>query len=138
MCFRASRRVNLSYFPTLHSITRSAYARSRLELFVIKNDDGWELNVTGLLDSTLKRIDKLRLVRQYSIPSTIYMFKVSKKSNIFKVNNKNTGKMPVASIVKSEHILHLILAIIAKFNHINTGWASEIVVSDNLFSSVFP
>ena len=111
MCFRASRRVNLSYFPTLHSITRSAYARSRLELFVIKNDDGWELNVTGLLDSTLKRIDKLRLVRQYSIPSA----KVSKKSNIFKVNNKNTGKMPVASIVKSKHILHLILAIIAKF-----------------------
>ena len=74
-----------------------------------------ELNVTGLLDSTLKRIDKLRLVRQYSIPSAIYMFKVSKKSNIFKVNNKNTGKMPVASIVKSKHILHLILAIIAKF-----------------------
>ena len=36
------------------------------------------LNVTGLLDPTLKSIDKMRL-RQLSIPSAIYIFKVSKK-----------------------------------------------------------
>ena len=35
-------------------------------------------NMTGLLDPTLKCIDKFRL-RQGSIPSAIYMFKVSKK-----------------------------------------------------------
>ena len=38
-----------------------------------------ELNVTGLLDPTLKCIDHFRL-RQQSIPSTICIFKVSKKT----------------------------------------------------------
>ena len=37
------------------------------------------LNVTGLLGLTLKHIDELRL-RQQSIPSSIFMFKISKKT----------------------------------------------------------
>ena len=59
-----------------------------MELFGALND--WKLlltviqlsfmlNMTGFLDPTLKYIDKFRL-RQWSIASAIYMFKVSKKT----------------------------------------------------------
>ena len=37
------------------------------------------LNMAELLDSTLKNVDEFRL-RQYRVPATIYMFKVSKKN----------------------------------------------------------
>ena len=57
-----------------------------------KNVSSWELlltavivlNVTGLLDPTLKCIDKFRL-RQKSIPSDTYMFKVSKNRTMFQI-----------------------------------------------------
>ena len=65
------------------------------------------LNVTELLDLTLKCINEFRL-RQYSNPSAIYMFKVSKKIlqqcvKYMKVNSKDTGTMYGASIVNFEH-----------------------------------
>ena len=64
------------------------------------------LNETGLLNLTLKLIDKF-------IPSGIQMFKVSKKthwnkSNMFKVNNKDTRTTLSASIVNFEHSLQFI------------------------------
>ena len=70
------------------------------------------LNVTQLLDPTLECIDKFRF-RQQSVPSIIYMFRVSKKhwnnmSNIFKVNNKDTRLTADVSIAYFEHILHFI------------------------------
>ena len=80
--------------------------------------NGWKLllivltwrfvvNVTELLDLTLKCINEFRL-RQYSNPSAIYMFKVSKKTlqqcvKYMKVNSKDTGTMYGASIVNFEH-----------------------------------
>ena len=87
--------------------------------FCEKNDNSWELLLTvftelhlkckGLLDPTLKGIDKFRL-RQQSIPSSIYIFSASKKtqndvSNIFKANNKDTITMSGASIVEG-HLRH--------------------------------
>ena len=61
-------------------------ALSKMELFVTKNRQWLEIvvdccykrYVTGLQDLTLKDIDKFRL-RQQSILSAIYIFKVSKK-----------------------------------------------------------
>ena len=72
--------------------------------------------VTQLLNPTLKCIDNFRL-RQLSIPSAIYMFKVSKKQqsnilNTFKVNNKYTRTASDASFVNFEHLSHIILLLI--------------------------
>ena len=58
------------------------------------------LNVTGLLDLTLKHIDKFRQ-RQKSIPSGKYMFKVSKKNTIIacQIYSKLTLKAPERRLV---------------------------------------
>ena len=79
-----SRTASFSYSPSpqhthilknfcglCYNIQFNPYATSKVELFVTKNI----LNVTWLLDLTLKHIDKFRL-RQKSIPSDNYMFKV--------------------------------------------------------------
>ena len=120
--FRASRRKSFSYFPNTAFDCGCAprylleflwimlpywfkpYAASKMELFVIKKGNSWELlltvvteslvlNVKGLLDPTLKRVDKFRL-RQYSILSTIYMFKVSRNRIACQIYSKLTIKTP--------------------------------------------
>ena len=66
--------------------------------------------MTGSLDPNMKCIDKFRFR-----PSTIFIFKVSKKihlsnmSNIFTVNNKDTRTTSGVSVVNFEHTLHYIL-----------------------------
>ena len=71
--FWASRRVSFSYFPKIaldhgrgtfknfrglcYNIQFKPYATSKVELFMTKNI----LNMTGLLDLTLKHINKFRL-----------------------------------------------------------------------------
>ena len=60
-------------------------------------------------------------LRQWSIPSNIYIFKhrktwnirnIRNKSNVFKVNNKDTRIIYVASLVNFEHILHFIILLL--------------------------
>ena len=69
---------------------------------MIKNGNSWELlltvvtdsftlNVTRCLDPTLKYIDNFR-IRQQSIPSSIYMFKVSKNRTTCQIYSKLTIK----------------------------------------------
>ena len=83
----------------------------KLLLTVVK--ENFTLNVTGLIYPTLKHKDKFRL-RQLSIPSGIYMFKLSKKNtrnvlNIFLISSKHIRMVSLASIINFEHILHFIL-----------------------------
>ena len=141
--FRASSRVSFAYFPkaaldhgwchpipfrifvdyvTMSNWNPMQYLRCsflwqkirnswKLLLTVVK--ENFTLNVTGLIYPTLKHKDKFRL-RQLSIPSGIYMFKLSKKNtrnvlNIFLISSKHIRMVSLASIINFEHILHFIL-----------------------------
>ena len=77
------------------------------------------LNVIGLLDLTLKHIDKFRL-RQKSIPSGNYMFKVSKKYTITacQIYSKLTLKAPERRLV----FLLLTLNIFCTLFHCRYCW----------------
>ena len=95
---------------------------SKVGLFVTNNIF---LNVIWLLNLTLKHIDKFRL-RQESIPSGNYMFKVRKISRamyqiIFKVENKDTRATSGIFILNFEEISYFIVNI-AEFEQVNVGW----------------
>ena len=53
-------------------------------------------------------------------------------SNIFKVNNKGTRIISVASIINFKRISYFSV-IIDEFEQINAEWAWETIVSDNKF-----
>ena len=97
-----------------------------MALFVIKKGNSWKLlltfvtlsfilNVTGLLDTTLKCIDKVIkiYIKAISIPSAIYLLKVRKKNTTTEcqIYSKLTFG---ASIVNFENVPHFMN--IAEFN----------------------
>ena len=109
-----------------YNIQFKPYATSNMALFVIKKGNSWKLlltfvtlsfilNVTGLLDTTLKCIDKVIkiYIKAISIPSAIYLLKVRKKntSTECQIYSKLTFG---ASIVNFENVPHFMN--IAEFN----------------------
>ena len=70
--------------------------------------ESFNLNVARLLDLTLKCIDKFRL-KQWSIPSSIYMFKVSKNRTTCQIYSDLTTEtlVPGASIVNFDQFCTL-------------------------------
>ena len=79
-----------------YNIQFNSYAKSKVGLFVTNNIF---VNVIWLLNLTLKHIDKFRL-RQKSIPSGNYMFRVRKISRaMYKIYSKLKKKTPERRLV---------------------------------------
>ena len=89
-----------------YNIQFKPYATSNMELFVTKKGNSWKLlltfvtlsfilNVTGLLDTTLKCIDKVIkiYIKAVSIPSAIYLLKVRKKILVQSVKYIQTWRL---------------------------------------------
>ena len=76
------------------------------------------LNVAGLLDATLKDIDKFRFFKAIKYSIRHLHVQTHQKNltrnvlNIFKVNDKLTSTRSVASIVNFEYISHFILLLL--------------------------
>ena len=97
--------------------------------------ESFVLNVTCLLDPTLKCINKFRL-RQKSIPSDIYMFKISKKhtKTTYQVYSKLRITTPDWHLVFLLLTLNILLTLFYYYGP-ECHWGWETIVSDNKFVS---
>ena len=114
-------RYPLKFCESCYNTQFKSYAASKMELSVIKIGNRWKylftsvaenfvLNVSGLLDPTLKQIDKFRWWR-WIIPSDIYMFKLNNnKKNTRNVSNILKWTICIINIPEG-HLLLLLLTL---------------------------